>query len=735
MCDENSYYVISDCEGDSIYKNFGCECYNNEKCESCHENKKENIKNKKLKLIICGDILDSTSMIGSDDRDKKYNLRNLIEIYNNPQYIFLLGNRDINKIKCLLLNKINDDPQVIIQYMIVHSLSHDTYTQFKKDDIPSLKKYINSFNNGTIKFEEYQKFKELLNKYQIFWKENIQDWQIFWGPNPPAIQEDSEEGFDFSEQIKEAKEAKENDKKKSEDSRRTIEQLKKEYNVNNFFLNRFNDVFKISMGANNLLDKICVELGLGLGLGNTLTSDNKAFIVLTVFNSLLQKKTKNEYKYINKKYEDASNFEGLLYSVYMRDNTKICDSLIIENKYYIFSHGGITNTLIQDNTLIFNNYINFMAILSQNPNFNKRLIYNSTYLMAKSSCNNHKDFTIKCISKLNKRIANISNFLKKIISNIFDNEFERFQNIYFLLAMSASYDCSNEDLINNLEITKNNHYFKCPKGILFNSNISSPILPGFGELYKDPLKLTLNLQHKIYQVYGHKPAGFSASVKIFSNITYINLDITNSFRNTDLNNGNNRCYLIINDIETVIKTNIYFNQEKMILKEIGLTDVLKPGIMIKHDNNNKKTELFYSESFKSHVEKEFKLSYFNYDNLFDELKNHNIEHEYYMTLNKKENIFIHGIFRKSKNETSYILFTINYEGFDKNFFILSLDHFIFFMVNIFNYSDKQNKTAKLADNVSEVVEVVLKNDELDGGDIFLKKYLKTKAKYLNYKYI
>ena len=45
MCDAESYYVISDCEGDSIYKSFGCECYHKDKCESCHENKINNIKN------------------------------------------------------------------------------------------------------------------------------------------------------------------------------------------------------------------------------------------------------------------------------------------------------------------------------------------------------------------------------------------------------------------------------------------------------------------------------------------------------------------------------------------------------------------------------------------------------------------------------------------------------------------------------------------------------------------
>jgi hypothetical protein len=94
--------VISDPEGHDIYslmnKNF---CTN-------------------TKIIICGDIIDSTMSSRNDImydpkicndlkldlfKNKSYNLHNLDEIDKKNISVFL-GNRDLNKIKCVFLNKL-----------------------------------------------------------------------------------------------------------------------------------------------------------------------------------------------------------------------------------------------------------------------------------------------------------------------------------------------------------------------------------------------------------------------------------------------------------------------------------------------------------------------------------------------------------------------------------------------------------------------------------------------------
>ncbi len=61
-------------------------------------------KQESTQVIICGDVLDSTFFNPIDETDyryeeKKYNLRNLLLIYNNDNIHLISGNRDIDKIE------------------------------------------------------------------------------------------------------------------------------------------------------------------------------------------------------------------------------------------------------------------------------------------------------------------------------------------------------------------------------------------------------------------------------------------------------------------------------------------------------------------------------------------------------------------------------------------------------------------------------------------------------------
>ena len=100
--DENDYtLIISDLEGDSILKFFND--------INSFEKFINNINNN---IIITGDIIDSTTGFGLNINNcldtKSNNINNLLLIskYNNIHLI--LGNRDLNKLKCLSLCKLEE---------------------------------------------------------------------------------------------------------------------------------------------------------------------------------------------------------------------------------------------------------------------------------------------------------------------------------------------------------------------------------------------------------------------------------------------------------------------------------------------------------------------------------------------------------------------------------------------------------------------------------------------------
>lgn len=443
---EKNIIGISDLEGFNINKYICIGC-TNEACTTCQipDN---------TQLIVCGDIMDSTKIDATTklmETDKIFNLRNIMKIVENENIIITLGNRDINKIKCLLLNKLNNP---------------------KNDDL------ITRFNFGQLNFNDYNKFT------QYNWAEDMDKWPIFW-----------------------------RDAKSKNESR------------NGFFYTRVLDIFTESMGAPNMLNSIYLELKEmhqqivtqtnqmssdynDFDFKQSITDDHKAFILLIIFNRMLQKNTAGQTIY------NTHIFDGLLYKFYTRENTFLCHSKIINENIYLFSHGGLTKTLLKK--------MNFQEIAS------------SLKILPEPIIGNQKN-------TLEEKINYINAFYKKIITNIFTH-LQIQENINFLLALSAPTKCGNNILTGD----------KC-KNNEFNTELESPILAGFRNMrkiiYSEPNK-------NIYQIFGHQPVGFASTIDLFKineNKNYfINLDSTNSFTGTKLNNSDSvSIFKIINSIPMI----------------------------------------------------------------------------------------------------------------------------------------------------------------------------------------
>lgn len=101
ISDNNPVKLISDPEGFSIFDSS-----NTQITDSSNETKYPD-----TKILVLGDLLDSTGTLKNDEskKDKAYNIRNLMLVVKNQEKIkVLLGNRDLNKIKCRPLIEVKD---------------------------------------------------------------------------------------------------------------------------------------------------------------------------------------------------------------------------------------------------------------------------------------------------------------------------------------------------------------------------------------------------------------------------------------------------------------------------------------------------------------------------------------------------------------------------------------------------------------------------------------------------
>lgn len=177
------------------------------------------------KVIVCGDLIDSThsSLPVAPLNTLSFNIRNLIKCVTDRNILYVLGNRDLNKIKVYHLT----------------TLKHQKYIQASN---PQINKYFVGFNLGTLRSEELQNAYEYLkgqfNSKNITYQCTMDHWYTFWSGVLGS-------GRNWAIPVN--------------------------YNENPFFT-RFNDIFGRdnaigTMSADNLLKTIPIELGISPGYG------------------------------------------------------------------------------------------------------------------------------------------------------------------------------------------------------------------------------------------------------------------------------------------------------------------------------------------------------------------------------------------------------------------------------------------------------------------------------------
>jgi|SaaInlStandDraft_6_1057023.scaffolds.fasta_scaffold00062_28 hypothetical protein len=268
----NFVRVISDPEGEDIVALAGISTYENQR------------------LILCGDILDSTFVGQINDQHisrLSYNIRNIKLIVDNSENIKLIvGNRDINKVKVLPLTTLEGDSELI-----------------KK------------FNNGEIDLS-YTTFNKLFNENPQFKVKNMNNWYPYWKFINSQSNENSKNW---------------------------------NYDTKDSFLNRYYNIFGVdnnkdnentgTMSAQNTIECIYTELHEMQILPTTdkilqksLLDEYKAFLTLAVYRSMLIPDEP-----INN--TTVGQFRGYLYK--MLKNAFITAYAINKNKILMFSHGGI----------------------------------------------------------------------------------------------------------------------------------------------------------------------------------------------------------------------------------------------------------------------------------------------------------------------------------------------------------------------------------------------------------
>lgn len=479
-------FLISDPEGYNIWDLINLEEYDNTLDT----------------LTILGDLLDSTQAFPefseSEFLEKKsFNLRNMQEINKKTNVNLIFGNRDLNKIKCLVLNKLKNVEQ----------------SQNK-----------NNFNNGNIvlSLEKYEELKrEILVNSENMWFAKLSNWYTFWNP---------------------------------------MVGTKKQWNIDpNYlatpFLTRFYEIFGIdnapndggTMSAKNLLKTIPYEIGV---VNNN--DDYNAFIVLAIFNSLLSNKFMHgsldiDLTITNKKESSDlnSNFcNGWLRKIYLDEKNNVCDFIISENakKVLLLSHGGITKNILEQShklkifkkKLINNNKLT--NILTDAKLFWEQQI--GGYYEKDGSDTQFNLGSVIMRTKIINKEFKIS-IQECLIENIF-TEKPSF-NMLFLLIMSSPFDCvSFNGKIKESDIKPN-----CDD--IISSGRLSPIMAGYEIMRTEFFYVE---DYDVYQIYGHMPVGYGTTIDMFEKNELksflINMDSSNSFTGSSVNTGDSKSYLKLN---------------------------------------------------------------------------------------------------------------------------------------------------------------------------------------------
>jgi len=630
----NNICAISDPEGYDIMNL----CNNMQNCD---------------KLYICGDILDSTFM-GKDFNDKykltkSYNLSNIRNCIINNKIKLAFGNRDLNKLKCKHLCKLNGNTE-----------------------------HINKYNNGNIDLnvDTYKKILEEIKNLDSSnrWNAKMKNWYSFWFTTNPNFKKQKENFTD-------------------------------NYPDNTIFKKRFDDIFGPdpvtgTMSAPNLLHCIPIELKITDEI-NKLTSDEekndfKAFIVLSIFRSMnLNFDTHIENIEKIENIKNSINVKGWLTQLYTLHQA--CYYLEMNDNIYLFSHGGISKTLINNPEIlqnIYNKCNSTTKLYEYLTNLDKLKIggyYNTIN-------NNIK----KNINKINEIIKNVISSLDQSDLIIPD------QNVLFLIMITTGFNC--EDFV---KIIDNPQYGLCnntyPIGNL------GPIMPGI-ETMRNLMFTVPN--KKLYQIIGHKPIGVASTIDLFKNNQdcsesfLINLDISNTFTGQNYNileNDNNisftRLEIANNDVNFITKINIDTKEPNFIKKTYN-TDIIN-----KNKNIDLENILYYSSDLV--IPDIMKI---NINNKIDTNTINNIKKT--ATTNKNLSVCYNGT-AMINNKKYYILVHQKDKSFNKNILILNEKDFNDFCENETDLEEFN----ELCKNKTDIY------DYNNYYEKYYEKYVKYKDKY------
>jgi len=668
-------------------------------------------------VIICGDVLDST-MITENDLIKKKKNKNITTIHQlliRKNLKLTFGNRDLNKLKV--------GPLTIL-----------------KTSDSSTNDLVNKFNEGELKLniETYKNLDAIQSK--LVWHHKMSNWYPFWG-------DEIIEKIDYWK----------NDGDQSP----------------GFFERRFNKIFgadtKIgTMSANNLLIAIPTEIqqpATSQELDESKHNDYYAFVVLAVFRSMLLK-PKPEHSINNDlsthwSQHSQRGFRGFLYKMFTDEKNDMiihkcvctkhkffksicecvdatCSQCEGSKNLYLFSHGGVTKNIIKQNTLeeilkVLNdtntttNAYNLTSKLKDAKKLSgasdQKLKEAGISKLTGGYYKNMTDSKLKTDSELKtidiiKNIKSFNETMKKVIKSILDNDVsdttvtEPSNNMLLLLIASATFDCSSyQEKINKYE--KRDRLCENARILNTKSDILST-MAGIIRLRAEHSSIFFR-KGKLFNIFGHKPVGFSPTIDLFENSdnkTYlINLDTSNTFYTTNANlheevkkdgyiplPNKKKSYLKIDNDDVSINSNIFITaKEEEIL--INPNPVNYLTVTSSKEQNQKQEE---------EKEKDKKIIAFTTTELPKSLKvpfNFKLEFTINDELDKKlkqigdkNNIYYHGVTIDKK-----ILFTINRTGFSKCLVVLTEKEFNEFFQN----------TKK--------------------GGKWLNKYLKYKQKYISLK--
>jgi len=464
------------------------------------------------KILVAGDLIDSTGNYKDFLPEVSHNISNLIECVTGQQIKYVLGNRDLNKIKVFHLTtlKHTQSPPTRQPLQSLQSSSIQQPPQQPMD-------YFKMFNEGTIPHgklkDAYENLKKMFFRSKITFNAEMKHWYTFWSDTLGN-----------------------RDKKNWK--------LDVNYNVKPFF-KRFEEIFGAdnidgTISAQNLLETIPTELEI---IGDP---DYKAFIVLYVFRIMLIPPLQQNYN-----IRDISSLRGLLIKFYNNGHGILYATNKQNNELIVFSHGGLTSNFGQQY------FTNLESIINN--------LYNpltDAYMLKGGVLESSQTELIKNITNFNTKFKHhISEVEKEILNPLVHNKPSK--SMLFLLIISAPFNC-------NVFSTKLRTPIMCKN--LPSSGSVGPVVSGIRELIKNPLRLS---DKNLLQIFGHYSVGCGVSISDISDIStpthrslLVNLDVTNTYSHTTNTNFiNSRAIIVSHNGIMYAYTHINTNKSPFLMND------------------------------------------------------------------------------------------------------------------------------------------------------------------------